>query len=53
MATYKRYEAFEAQGKYAQAEPFARKALGFDKAEYGPNHRNYSNFLNNLEQIPS
>ncbi len=27
MAAYRQYEALKAQGKYAEAEPFARKAL--------------------------
>ena len=52
MAAYKRSKTLEAQGKYAEAEPFARKALELGKAEYGPNHRNYSNFLKNLEHFP-
>ena len=51
MAAYKRYEKLKTQGTYAEAEPFARKALELAKAEYGPDHKNYSIYLNNLAAL--
>ena len=33
---YNQYQALDAQGRYAEAEPFARKALELVKREFGP-----------------
>ncbi|MEE1562110.1 MAG: tetratricopeptide repeat protein, partial [Alphaproteobacteria bacterium] len=44
----RQYEALEAQGKYAEAEPFARKAVELGEAEFGPDHSTYATYLNNL-----
>ena len=48
MAAFNRYKALEAQGKYAEAEPFARKALEMGEAKYGPDHPEVATSLNNL-----
>ncbi len=48
MAAHNRYNTLLAQGKYTEAEPFARNALELGKAEFGPDHKNYSILLNNL-----
>lgn len=36
MDAYNRYKALDAQGRYAEAERFARKALELSKEEFGP-----------------
>ena len=48
MAAYRQYKVLKAQGKYAEAEPFARKALELSEAEDGPGHKNVAVYLNNL-----
>ncbi len=51
MAAYRQYEALKAQGKYAEAEPFARNALELGEAEFGTDHTTYANLLNNLSRL--
>ena len=51
MAAYRQYKALKAQGKYAEAEPFARKALELGKDEFGPNHQSCATLLNNLAEL--
>ncbi len=51
MAAFRQYEALEALGKYAEAEPFARKALELGEAEFGTDHTTYANLLNNLSRL--
>ncbi len=48
MAAYRQYQALEALGKYAEAEPFARQALELGEAEFGTDHTTYATLLNNL-----
>ena len=35
---FNQYKALNAQGRYAEAEPFARKALELGQRELGPDH---------------
>ncbi len=39
MDAYNRYKALYEQGRYAEAEPFAQKALELGQREFGPDHR--------------
>ena len=48
MAVFLQHQALYARGKYAEAEPFARKALELDEAEFGTDHETYATQLNNL-----
>ncbi len=48
MEAYNQYKALNAQGRYAEAEPFARKALELSRKEFGPDHPHTGAFLNNL-----
>ncbi len=48
MDAYNRYKALDAQGRYAEAEPFARKALELSRKEFGPDHPHTGALLNNL-----
>ncbi len=36
MEAFKQYQALNAQGRYAEAERFARKALELGQLEFGP-----------------
>ena len=45
---YNQYQALNAQGRYAEAEPFALKALELSREEFGPDHLQTGSFLNNL-----
>ncbi len=51
MDAYNQYKALNAQGRYAEAEPFARKALELGKREFGPDHPHTGSFLNNLAEL--
>ncbi len=42
------YRALDAQGRYAEAEPFARKALELSRKEFGPDHPHTGALLNDL-----
>ncbi|MEE9545851.1 MAG: tetratricopeptide repeat protein [Rhodospirillales bacterium] len=42
------YQALAKQGRYAEAERFARKALELGEQEFGPEHANTAAILNNL-----
>ena len=48
MEAFNRYKALDAQGRYAEAEPFARKAMELSKKEFGPDHPHSGDFLNSL-----
>ena len=48
MDAYNRYKALYEQGRYAEAEPFAQKALELGQREFGPDHRTTGSLLNNL-----
>ena len=45
---YNQYKALNAQGRYAEAERFAQKALELGEEKYGPEHPNVGTLLNNL-----
>jgi hypothetical protein len=51
IAAYKQYKALNAQGKYSEAEPFARKTLELGKAEYGLEHKSTAIFFSNLAEL--
>ncbi len=51
METYNQYKALDAQGRYAEAEPFARKALELSRKEFGPDHPHVALSLNNLAAL--
>jgi tetratricopeptide (TPR) repeat protein len=48
MAAFRQYQSLNAQGKYAEAEAFARTALELGEDELGPNHQTYALLLDNL-----
>ncbi len=48
MEAFNQYKALYAQGRYGEAERFARKAVELGKREFGPDHPNTGAFLNNL-----
>ncbi|HIJ43692.1 MAG TPA: tetratricopeptide repeat protein [Rhodospirillaceae bacterium] len=48
MRAYKQYQALEKQGRYVEAERFARKALELAEQEFGPEHPTTAAFINNL-----
>ncbi len=50
-SAHQQYKALKAQGKYAEAEPFARKAVELGEAEFGPDHSTYATYLNNLAEL--
>ncbi len=45
---FNQYKALNEQGRYGEAERFARKALKLSKKEFGPDHPHTGSFLNNL-----
>ena len=51
MSAYRQSNTLKAQGKYAEAELFAKKALDLGKKEFGPNHQSYATLLNNLAAL--
>ncbi len=48
MKAYNQYKALYEQGRYGEAERFARKTLKLSMKEFGPNHPHTGAFLNNL-----
>ena len=48
---YKRYDTLYAQGRYAEAEPFARRALELAEREFGASHPTTATTLNNLAAL--
>ena len=48
MEAYNRYTALYQQGRYAEAEVFARRALELSEKEFGPDHPQTAVFLNDL-----
>ena len=42
---------YEAQGRYAEAEPLLTRALAIDEKAFGPDHRNVATVLNNLAAL--
>ena len=51
MEAYNRYKALDAQGRYAEAEPFARKALELNQREFGPDHPYTGARINDLAAL--
>lgn len=50
-AANRQYRALYAQGKYAEALPFARRVAELGKKEFGPDHQKYAFLLNNLATL--
>ncbi len=48
MEAFNQYKALNAQGRYAEAEPFARKALELGEKEFGSVHPHIGSFLTYL-----
>ncbi len=48
MEAFNQYKALNAQGRYAEAERFARKALELGQREFGLDHPTTWTLLNNL-----
>jgi len=48
MEAYNQYKALNEQGRYGQAELYARKALQLSQREFGRDHPHTWPFLNNL-----
>lgn len=46
--SYNQYQALKAQGRYADAEPFARTALELSQQQLGKTHKTTAVFLSNL-----
>ncbi|MFQ5954784.1 MAG: tetratricopeptide repeat protein [Kiloniellales bacterium] len=51
LDAYNRYKALYEQGRYAEAEPFARRALDLGEQELGPDHPTTGALLNNLADL--
>ncbi len=48
MPTTRWAALYQAQGKYAEAEPLYKRALAIDEKALGPEHPNVANDLSNL-----
>ncbi len=48
MEAFNQYKALYAQGRYTEAEPFARKALELGEKEFGSVHPHIGSFLTYL-----
>ena len=48
MDAYNQYKGLDEQGRYAEAKPFARKALELSGKEFGPDHQYTGAFFNSL-----
>ncbi len=51
METFRQYKTLNAQGRYAEAERFARKALELSKKEFGPADLTTAALVNNLAAL--
>ncbi|MCZ6452893.1 MAG: tetratricopeptide repeat protein, partial [Alphaproteobacteria bacterium] len=51
MAAYNSYNALYQQGRYSQAEPYAKEALRLGTEEFGSNDPNTADLLNNLAEV--
>ncbi len=49
--TYKSYIILRQQGRYSEAEPFAKEALRLGTEEFGPNDPTTATLLNNLAAL--
>ena len=48
IAAIRQYKLLDHQGKYADAEPFAKRALELGEVEFGTSHQTYADLLSNL-----
>ena len=48
---YNSFTALYQQGRYSEAEPYAKKALGLGRHEFGPDHPTTATPLNNLAAL--
>jgi tetratricopeptide (TPR) repeat protein len=48
MEAYNSFNTLYQQGRYSEAEPYAKEALRLGTEEFGPDHPNTATFLNNL-----
>ena len=48
MEAYNRYNTLYQQGRYSEAEPYAKEALRLGTEEFGPNDPNTAALLDNL-----
>ena len=48
MEAYNRYNTLDQQGRYSEAEPYAKEALRLRTEEFGPNDPTTATLLNNL-----
>ncbi len=51
MEAYNSYNTLYQQGRYSEAEPYAKDAVRLGKQEFGPNHPNRATTLNNLAEL--
>ena len=51
MEAYTRYNTLYQQGRYSEAEPYAKEALRLGTEEFGSNNPNTAVFLNNLAEV--
>ncbi len=51
MEAYNSYNALYQQGRYSEAEPYAKEALRLGTEELGPNDPSVATFLNNLAEL--
>ncbi len=51
MDAYNQVKALNEQGRYAEAEPFARKALELGEKEFGPDHPYTGTYINILATL--
>ena len=51
MDAFKKYQALEKRGKYAEAIPYAQTFIEFAKEEFGGSHKYFAMGLNNLAEL--
>ncbi len=51
MGAYNSYHTLFQQGRYSEAEPYAKEALRLGTEEFGPNDPTTATFLNNLAEL--
>ncbi len=51
MEAYNSYNALYQQGRYSEAEPYAKEALRLGTEEFGPNDPTTAVFLNDLAEL--
>ncbi len=51
MEAYSSYDTLYQQGRYSEAEPYAKEAVRLGKQEFGPSHPNTATTLNNLAAL--